>query len=266
VTVEEHGLYTARLRQQYGDAHNLNARIELHRRFSTNSYGWTLWVFDQLQLAPDAHVLELGCGTGLLWKVNAGRVGASCRITLADLSFGMLREARLNLRGLGLWVSYAQADAHVLPFEDETFDMVLANHMLYHVEDRERAISEIQRVITPHGAFYAATNGAAHLRELDQIIGRFMGGASTLGQNAERFGLETGESQLRRHFGRVELRRYEDSLIVTEAQPLVDYAQSSMRGMTKEALAAMRAYVEDQLDHRGSIHISKDAGIFFARR
>jgi len=51
---------------------------------------------------------------------------------------------------------------------------------------------------------------------------------------------------------------------VNEAQPLVDYARSSMSSMTEEVLAAMRAYVEHQLEHRGSIHISKDAGIFVA--
>ena len=138
--------------------------------------------------------------------------------------------------------------------------------MFYHVEERDRAISEIRRVLTRDGTLYAATNGAAHLRELDQIIGRFIGGRSIRDENAERFGLETGESQLRRHFGRVELRRYEDSLVVTEAQPLVDYARSSMRGMTEDALAAMQAYVEDQLHHHGSIRVSKDAGIFISQR
>ena len=116
MTVEGPELYSARLRQQYADAHNLNARIELHRRFSTNSYGWTLWVFDQLRLAPKARVLELGCGTGLLWQANAGRVDASWHMTLADLSFGMLREARVNLRDLEPRISFAQIDAPELPF------------------------------------------------------------------------------------------------------------------------------------------------------
>jgi len=266
VTAQGPEPYAARLRRQYSDADNLNARLELHRRFSTNPYGWTRWVFDQISLAPEARVLELGCGTGLLWKANAGRVGASWHLMLADRSFGMLREARGNLGNLSSWASLAQADAQALPFVDSAFDAVIANHMLYHVEDRDCAISEIRRVLRPEGIFYAATNGAAHLRELDQIIGRFMGVPSVLDQNAQRFGLETGEAQLRRHFGKVELRRYKDSLLVTEAQPLLDYAASTMRTVTKEALEGMRAFIEEQLRDEGGIRISKDAGAFISRR
>jgi SAM-dependent methyltransferase len=256
----------SRLREQYVDGRNLNARMELHRRFSTNPYGWMRWVFDQFSFAPGARVLELGCGTGFTWKANAGRVDASWRMVLADLSFGMLREARVNLGHLESRVSFAQIDAQGLPFGDGTFDAVVANHMLYHVADRDRAVSEIRRVLRPEGTFYATANGAAHLRELDQIVGQFIERSSIFDKNAQRFGLETGESQLRRHFGRVELRRYQDSLLVTEAQPLVDYARSSMTGMTEEELSAMHAYVEDQVDQRGSIHISKDAGMFISRR
>lgn len=51
---------------QYQDASNLNARIALHQRFDTAKVAWHRWVFDQLDLLPDAHVLELGCGPGQL--------------------------------------------------------------------------------------------------------------------------------------------------------------------------------------------------------
>ncbi|SRR5579885_126221 len=258
--------YASRVRKQYGDGRNLNARFELHRRFSTNPYGWTRWVFDQMRLGPQARVLELGCGTGVLWNINPARMSPAWHITLSDLSVGMLREARANLGEGRPQISYAHCDAQALPFGEDTFDAVVANHMLYHVEDRERAISEVARVLRPGAIFYATTNGFAHLRELDHIIKRFMPGPSPFEENAERFGLETGQAQMRRHFARVELRRYTDSLIVTEAQPLVEYAASSMRGMTEEALAAMRVYVEGQLQMHGSIQISKDAGMFISKR
>ncbi len=256
--------YLSRLRDQYRDSRNLKARIELHRQFSTNPYGWTRWIFDQMSFAPDARVLELGCGTGLLWKANAARVGAAWQITLCDFSLAMLREARTNLAGLKACLAFIQLDAQELPFVDRAFDVVVANHMLYHVEDRDRAISEIRRVLTPGGTLYAATNGSAHLRELDQIIERFMPGRGVR-DHVERFGLETGDPQLRRHFGRVELRRYVDSLVVTEAQPLVDYAASSIREVTEEALAAMQAHLEEELRARGNVRISKDAGVLISQ-
>lgn len=129
----------------------------------------------------------------------------------------MLRQARVNLSNAKLHNSFADLDAQALPFGDRSFDAV-SNHLLYHVEDRERAISEVRRVLRPRGAFYAAPNGLAHLRELDRIIKRIRLARSTLEENVERFGLESGESRLRGHFGSVELRRYEDSLLVTEAR------------------------------------------------
>ena len=206
--------YALQLRKQYVDGRNLNARFELQRRFSTKPFGWTRWVFDQMALPSGARVLELGCGTGLLWKTNLTRVSPTWRMTLSDFSLGMLREARANLDRASLQISFARLDAEALPFGDGSFDAVIANHMLYHVEDRDRVISQVGRVLAPGGTFYAATNGLAHLRELDRIVERFMAGRSPLEDNVERFGLETGGTQLRRHFGAVELRRYNDSLVV----------------------------------------------------
>jgi len=84
--------------EQYKDAGNLEARLEIHRRFSTNSYGWFNWVFDTLnQLPKDANVLELGTGSGALWTAIADRIPANWVITLSDLSPGMLDAAWRNL-------------------------------------------------------------------------------------------------------------------------------------------------------------------------
>ena len=83
---------------QYKDSSNLDARVAIHQRFSTNSYGWMNWVFDHLLTLPaDAKILELGSGTGLLWKENANRIPSAWDITLSDLSAGMLDSTWRNL-------------------------------------------------------------------------------------------------------------------------------------------------------------------------
>jgi ubiquinone/menaquinone biosynthesis C-methylase UbiE len=82
------------LHDQYKDSSNFSARVELHRRFSTNKYGWHRWVFDHIKAAPDSNVLELGCGPGLLWRANRDRIPDDWHITLSDFSPGMLQEAR----------------------------------------------------------------------------------------------------------------------------------------------------------------------------
>ena len=85
------------LSDQYRDAANLNARITLHLRFSTNPYGWMRWVFDRIDLPPACRILELGCGPGGLWSENSGRIPERWRATLTDSSIGMVRRARENL-------------------------------------------------------------------------------------------------------------------------------------------------------------------------
>ena len=72
------------LREQYKNAANLNDRIQLHVRFSTNPYDFHMWVFDQLKLGPDSRVLELGCGPGSLWRPNLARTAVALQTPIVQ--------------------------------------------------------------------------------------------------------------------------------------------------------------------------------------
>ena len=117
----------------YRDSSRLRARIAFWDRFGEGGADrWTRWVFDRLEIPADANVLEIGCGTGGLWLGNADRVPAGWRITLSDLSEGMLAEARERLAAAGLAFDFTEANVQSLPFGDDRFDAIIANHMLYH--------------------------------------------------------------------------------------------------------------------------------------
>ena len=83
-------------------------------------------------------VLELGCGTGMLWQVNAPRVPASWSLASTDSSEGMLAESRRRLDGLASDLELRIMDAQETDFPDRAFDIVIANHLLYHLPRRER--------------------------------------------------------------------------------------------------------------------------------
>lgn len=252
--------------QQYNTASKLNDRVALHARFSTNTYGWQRWMFEQLALPPTAQVLEVGCGPGWLWFENRQRIPPGWQITLADFSAGMLAEARHNLAGL-TQIAFEQADAQQLPFADAAFDAVIANHMLYHVPDRPRALAELRRVLRPGGRFYAATNGSAHLRELRELVQRVDPRLAAWGSAEPRdFTLENGAAQLAPWFGPAELRRYPDGLRVAEAEPLVSFVLSMhvAEHASPQLRAQLLRYVEQAIQAGGPIHISKDAGLFLA--
>lgn len=244
---------------QYRTSGNLQARIDFHVRFRTNPYDWQLWVFDRLRLPADARVLEIGCGAGSLWLENKPRIPAGWEITLSDLSAGMLAQAR---RSLGI-PRLAALDAQALPFPDGSFDAVIANHMLYHVPDRARALSEIRRILTSGGRLYAATGGLHQFHELIDLVRRFDPGLVLWeGRGPDSFVLETGAGQLAPWFSEVVLHRYDDALEVTEVGPLVEYVASKV-ALPPERKAAFARFAEAEMARLGGVlRVSKDYGLF----
>jgi ubiquinone/menaquinone biosynthesis C-methylase UbiE len=252
------------LTDQYKDDTNLNARIRIHELFSTNKQGFHRWAFDQLRLPPNSKILELGCGPGQLWLKNLDRIPEGWDITLTDFSPGMIDAAQRNL---GDRFHYQVADAQQLPFEENTFDCVIANYMLYHVPDRPRAFSEIRRVLRPEGRFYAATLGRDHLKEIGELIRDFDPNLPALGgQTAEAFTLENGREQIEQFFPNVKVYEFDDALEVTEPEPLVSYILSGLPGgkLSGWPLSALRSHVKKALDEHNPFHVTKVSGIFEA--
>lgn len=251
---------------QYRDSGNLSARAALHIRYGTNGYPWHRWVFDHMrELVPEAaRVLELGAGPAWLWRENAARVPEGWQVTVSDFSAGMVDEQRSELAPLGLPCECRVIDAQQIPLEADTLDCVVANHMLYHVEDRERALGEIRRALKPGGVLLAATNGEQHLHELSQLIKRHVATHRNL---ARRFTLENGAAQILGHFDSVETLEYPDGLVVTELQPILDYIRSM--GSLRDVDASIDAAIEDELlkhfERHKKFTIRKAVGMFVAR-
>ena len=80
------------------------------------------------------------------------------------------------------------------------------------------------------------------------------------------FALENGAEQLARFFTTVELHRFQDGLVVTEAQPFIDYILSGRVGAELEGqrAAELAAFVQGELAAHGSLTITKDTGLFEA--
>jgi ubiquinone/menaquinone biosynthesis C-methylase UbiE len=254
------------LTEQYQNASNLNVRIQLHARFSTNKYGLHRWIFDRLDIPPESHILDLGCGPGDLWFKNLERIPDGWDVTLSDFSSGMLLEAQMNLHDGRRRFAFEVIDAQAIPFEDDSFDAVIANHMLYHVPDRAKVLGEIRRVLRPGGRFYASTVGQSHLQELSELVNRFTDTSLWSGQPAESFLLENGLEQISQWFPRVTPYRYEDALVITEANPLIAYVLSTEAGATLagDRLTEFVGFVKQEIALHGAIHVTKDSGIFEA--
>ena len=242
--------------KQYANANGLNVRILLHQKYSMATENYDEWIAKHYRILPGEKVLEVGCGTGSIWK-NAQRYlpeGAS--LILTDLSEGMLEAARSAVPARQN-ILYEQADLQKLPYAAHSFDLVIANMMLYHVPDLERAMGEVARVLKPEGRFICATSG-------ENSVGNWL--VDVLGAGDVRalsFTLQNGEKQLRKFFGCVEMNRRQDALRVTNVDDLAAYVLS----MT--SFSFVRAWPYEQLKEKltqqmvdGVITIPKENGLF----
>jgi SAM-dependent methyltransferase len=247
---------------QYATSANLSARIELHQRFSTNPYGLQRWVFDRLQLKPGMRVLEIACGAGSLWRENLDRIPFGFDLVLSDFSIGMVETTREIVPD----AAFVTCALPRLPFVSERFDLVIANHMLYHVGERQEGLAEIRRVLHPDGTLFATTNGIDHLREIKELMLDLQLEAHDV---SAPFTLENGEAQLRGAFASVERDEYVDSLRVTDPEVLLRYI-ASVSSRAAEVIETradeVRSAIERRIASAGAFHVMKSTGSFIARR
>jgi ubiquinone/menaquinone biosynthesis C-methylase UbiE len=108
---------------------------------------WAPRVADAAGISSGDRVLDVGCGTGVLAREAVGRIGSSGRVTGLDLNEGMLSVARL----VGPGIDWRQGDAGDLPFDDESFDVVVSQFALMYFPGWPAALREMKRVLIPSG-------------------------------------------------------------------------------------------------------------------
>lgn len=186
---------------------------------------------------------------------------------MSDFSAGMLHDARAQLEGVHSF-AFEVINAESIPYADATFDCVIASHMLYHVENRARALAEFARVLRPGGLLFASTLSKLSMAEMLDVVKTATGRKEFWPTRVnEPFCLENARGQLAQFFSSVELRRYEDALHITDPEPLVDYLRSLIldEPLTERELGAIRGSVQPAIARDGYFHVSKDSGVYLAR-
>lgn len=255
------------LKSQYLDASNLSSRIQLHQLYSQNKQGWFPWIFDYLTLSPHSSFLEVGCGDGSLWTTNYQSIPKEVAITLSDISDGMLRDARRSIGPDDSRFTFESFDCHSIPYDNDSFDCVIANHVLFYCNDVDSACQEIARVLKPGGLFLCTTYGENHLKEIRQLVHEFDERIVLSAQNLyEKFGCSNGSNILAPYFSSVDFHLYPDKLVVPDADPLVSYILSchgNQSQLLNNRYLDFRNFIQKQLTK--PLEITKEAGLFICK-
>jgi SAM-dependent methyltransferase len=199
------------VRRQYRTEAGLAVRRDAVARFREGPDAVDVALLAAVAAPSPRRVLEVGCGMGQFAERLVGEI--DLELVAVDLSPRMVELARE--RGVDARVG----DAQRLAFRDAQFDCVVANWMLYHVDDLELALAEFVRVLVPGGRLVAATVGEKHMREVWELMG-FL-------PPLRPFSRENGEETLRRYFAKVERHDVDAVLVFPDVASVHDYVEST---------------------------------------
>lgn len=252
------------LLEQYKNSNNINIRIQLHEKYAINPIHWFEWLYSHYQFQDGMKVLEIGCGNGELWNYYQGE---NIELILSDISQGMLKDASMHLKNMS-HVKYCCFDCHHIPFEDNSFDKIIANHVLFYLHDIPKTLQEVKRVLKPGGIFYCSTYGSQHMKEITDLIKEYNPKITLSNIKLyDVFGLDNGYDLLLPYFDQIELDKHEDYLLVDDVIDIINYILSCHGNQSEYILKdymAFENFVEKKM--KKQMKITKDAGMFICQK
>lgn len=260
-------------KKAYATDEALATRQRIHDQYTVPPVDFLNWVLDRITWTGDESVLDVGLGSGTYLEPIHRRV-PNGSIFGADLSAGMAQRAATK----GVAHLIANGDVQALPFPSNTFDVVLANHMLYHVPNVEKALSELRRVLKPSGTLIAATNSQFNMPEFDQLMRRVFSQIGVTGIEVENFisppsrnfTLEEAPTKLSHHFKAVARFDLPSALVFPNKQPVIDYF-ASMKALREpilpsrvtwdEFMEKLSEQVNRLITHFGELVVNKLIGV-----
>ncbi len=240
---------------QYRTDANLTARQSIYA-YQRPAIDLAARVLDLADIGADSTVIDIGCGNGA-YLAELSRRDHRGRSLGVDMSMGMLAAARSRAP----LATLLAGDAAALPVADETADLAMANHMLYHVREPEAAIAELRRVTRPGGQVTVVLNGADHLRELNAIVADAYRAAGLSVPPLEQLRLDEAGPMLRRVFSSVTRHEFTSTLCVPGPEPVLDYVRSMIAA---DLAADLPAMVRDRLPD--DFTITANAGVLVCTR
>lgn len=218
--------------KQYKSTQYLEARIKIHQ-FTKNTIGFHEWILNQYDLSSfknkEIKILDVGCGTGVFWKKNIKEFNKyKLDIIFTDFSEAMVEKEKLNTNELNAKKKYEVADVENLEKFKNQFDIVLCHNVLYHAEDKNKAIKNLSECLNndPNSFCSITTNSEKHMLNVYQI-GRDLDKNFPTDRIIDSFTEEVADVMLKDHF-KFEKIVEEEELRVTDWEILKGFVASGV--------------------------------------
>lgn len=255
------------VKKQYKTTEKLESRMNIYD-YSIATQSFSEWIAANFPKKSNVKILELGCGTGVLWK-SLYRNFKKSDILLTDLSESMINKSKETLSNYDF--NYAIVDYHQIPYNNDDFDIVISNHNLYHAESLEKVLKEIKHILKPKGIFSCTTNSENHLIEIKQLLQRFKTDFIWPNERlTKQFGLDTGNTILKKYFSNIEKRLHNNKLHILKPDAIVNYLLSvrdkNIHRIVNNNKNAIITEIDKNIKEKGFFEIQTEPGIFFCEK
>ena len=271
------------IKEYYSDSTDLMKRINVHKNFSKIRVMWDAWVLDKLPNEENINkVLDLGCGEGRFIKYLLQK-SLGNYYSGYDLSKSNIQTASEQTIENKEKVKYEVADVEVIDYESNSYDLIMCNHMLWHIKDKEKFLKRLSNSMTLQGVFIATTNSSDYMHQLYDLHFNFMKSLKfpeyTTG-NPERctgFNLEEGESVLSKYFSNVTGYTLDNELLFESPEPFLDYYLIYLKSqiylykdipvnMWEKLFKSVKEYVINEIRENKIFKVQTKSGMFIGNK
>ena len=266
--------------KQYIKSDNLEKRINIHE-YSTSDVNWHDYLLDKCDIKEGMSILDIGCGNGLLWYRERNLLPDNINIYLVDNSKAMLDSAKqIHFSEKDFYTDknikfhYHICDASninkLLEINSKKFHRIMANHMLYHIDDSDRKLllGYVNAMLTDDGKFIASTIGKNHMKEIFELAYEYDKNVKAPEWFSRGFILENGKEQLDVFFSNVTMFYHDNNLLIPDWRVIYDYLCSlpGIEKVMRKNKEASVKFLKDRVTESKPFFIRKSTGVFVAKK